>query len=132
MGNFQRRAKAFRPNRLFMERALLQEQALAIESERLGKVESLKYDPLEFFRSLRPREGLTGIVVMGKELQEEVLKLLLRAMNTLRQPSFAQNAEEAFHQIHPGGVGGRMVEVHARVALQPALRRIILVNVQVI
>jgi hypothetical protein len=33
-------------------------------------------DPLEFFRSLRPCEGLTGVVVMGKEFQQKVLKLL--------------------------------------------------------
>jgi len=49
MGNFLRRAKAFRPNRLFEERAGLRRQALDIESERLGKVETLKTDPIEFF-----------------------------------------------------------------------------------
>ena len=52
MGNFQRRAKAFRPNKLFEERAWLREQAMAIESERLSKVETLKTDPLEFFRQV--------------------------------------------------------------------------------
>ena len=52
MRNFQRRPKAFRPNKLFEERAQLREQALAIESERLSKVETLKTDPLEFFRQV--------------------------------------------------------------------------------
>ena len=52
MRNFQRKPKAFRPNRLFKERAQLREQALAIESERLSKVETLKTDPLEFFRQV--------------------------------------------------------------------------------
>jgi hypothetical protein len=42
----------FRANRLFEERAQLVEQALAIESERLGKVETLKTDLLEFFRQV--------------------------------------------------------------------------------
>ncbi len=45
-----KKPKAFRPNKLFEERALLREQALSIESERLSKVETLKTDPLEFFR----------------------------------------------------------------------------------
>jgi len=52
MRNFQRKPKAFRPNRLFNERAQLREQALAIESARLSKVETLKTDPLEFFRQV--------------------------------------------------------------------------------
>ena len=89
-------------------------------------------DPLEFFRPLPPSEGLTGIIVVGKELQQKVLELLLGAMNTLRQASLAQNAEEAFHHIHPRGVGGGMVKVHARVMLQPSFRGVILVNVQVV
>ena len=42
MRNFQRKPKAFRPNKLFEERAQLREQALALESERLSKVETLK------------------------------------------------------------------------------------------
>ncbi len=42
-----KKPKAFRPNKLFKERALLREQALAIESERLSKGEPLKTDPLE-------------------------------------------------------------------------------------
>jgi hypothetical protein len=37
MRSFQRKPKAFRPNRLFEERDPLREQALAIEAERLGK-----------------------------------------------------------------------------------------------
>jgi hypothetical protein len=50
--SFQRKPKAFRPNKLFNERAQLREQALAIESARLNKVETLKTDPLEFFRQV--------------------------------------------------------------------------------
>ena len=52
MRSFQRKPKAFRPNKLFEERAQLREQALAVESERLSKVETLKTDPLEFFRQV--------------------------------------------------------------------------------
>jgi hypothetical protein len=52
MWNFQRKPKAFRPNNLFNECAQLREQALAIESSRLSKVETLKTDPLEFFRQV--------------------------------------------------------------------------------
>ena len=40
------------PNKLFNERSQLREQALAIESARLSKVETLKTDPLEFFRQV--------------------------------------------------------------------------------
>ena len=52
MRNFQRNPRAFRPNKLFEERAQLREQALGIESLRLSKVETLKTDPLEFFRQV--------------------------------------------------------------------------------
>ena len=52
MRNFRRNPRAFRPNKLFQERAQLREQALAIESARLSKVETLKTDPLEFFRQV--------------------------------------------------------------------------------
>ena len=51
MRNFQK-PKAFRPNRFVEERARLRQEALAIESEGLSKVESLKTDPLEFFRQV--------------------------------------------------------------------------------
>ncbi len=46
------RPRAFRPSKLLEERALLREQALAVEQLRLSKVESLKADPLEFFRQV--------------------------------------------------------------------------------
>ena len=49
---FQRKPKAFRANRLFEERAELREIVLAVESELLSKVETLKTDPLEFFRQV--------------------------------------------------------------------------------
>ncbi len=52
MRNFQRKPRAFRPNRFFEERARLRLEALSIESERLSKVESLKTNPLEFFRQV--------------------------------------------------------------------------------
>ena len=52
MRNFLKSPRAFSPNRLFGERAKLREQAIAIESERLSKVETLKTDPLEFFRQV--------------------------------------------------------------------------------
>jgi hypothetical protein len=52
MRSFQRKPRAFRPNRFFEERARLHLEALAIESEGLSKVESLKTDPLEFFRQV--------------------------------------------------------------------------------
>jgi phage FluMu gp28-like protein len=51
MRNFPK-PKAFRPNKLFEERSQLREQALAIESLRLCKVETLKTDPMEFFRQV--------------------------------------------------------------------------------
>jgi hypothetical protein len=44
--------RALRPSKLFSERDKLREQALAIESERLSKVDTLKTDPIEFFRQV--------------------------------------------------------------------------------
>jgi hypothetical protein len=41
-----------RPSKLFSERDDLREQALAVESERLSKVDTLKTDPIEFFRQV--------------------------------------------------------------------------------
>lgn len=52
MRNLVKNARAFRPKQLLEERAKLREQALAIEQLRLTKVESLKTDPLEFFRQV--------------------------------------------------------------------------------
>jgi hypothetical protein len=49
MVDSRKNPRAFRPNRLFAERAKLREEALAIELDRLSKVESLKTDPIEFF-----------------------------------------------------------------------------------
>ncbi len=51
MRNFQK-PKAFRPNRFVEERARLRLQALEIKSQRLSKVETLKNDPIEFFRQV--------------------------------------------------------------------------------
>ncbi len=61
-------------------------------------------DPLELLRHPRPSEGLTGFIVVGQEPQQKVLELLVRAMNTLRKTSLAQNTEEALHLIHSEGV----------------------------
>ena len=52
MSFFRRRPRAFRPSKLFEECNKLLEQVLAVESERLRKVESLKTDSLEFFRQV--------------------------------------------------------------------------------
>lgn len=52
MSSLRKRARAFHHCRFFEERARLREQALAIEQLRLSKVESLKTDPLEFFRQI--------------------------------------------------------------------------------
>jgi hypothetical protein len=49
---WKKRPRAFRPSKFLEERAKLREQALAVEQLRLSKVESLKTDPLEFFRQI--------------------------------------------------------------------------------
>jgi hypothetical protein len=66
--NSRKRPKAYRPNRIFEECAQLREQALTIESERLGKVESLKTDPIEFFRQV--------LNVEPTDYQKELIELL--------------------------------------------------------
>ena len=55
--------RAFHPNKLFWERAKLREQAIAVESERLSKVETLKTDPLEFFRQVQEHMLTTTLVL---------------------------------------------------------------------
>ena len=44
--------RTFRPNNLFGEQSLARGDVLAVEQERLSKVETLKTDPLEFFRQV--------------------------------------------------------------------------------
>ena len=53
MRSLRKNPRAFHPNKLFGERAKLREQAIAVESERLSKVETLKTNPLEFFRQVQ-------------------------------------------------------------------------------
>ena len=52
MVSFLKKPRTWRPGRLLAERDMLREQALAVEAERLSRVESLKTDPLEFFRQI--------------------------------------------------------------------------------
>ena len=47
-----KRPRTLRPNQLFKERDQLRQEALAVEQLRLSKVESLKTDPLEFFKQV--------------------------------------------------------------------------------
>jgi len=70
MRSFRKSPRAFSPNRLFGERARLREQAIAIESERLGKVETLKTDPLEFFRQV--------LGVEPTDYQKELIELFYK------------------------------------------------------
>ena len=70
--------------------------------------------------------------MVGNELHQKFLELPFGAMNTVRQSRLAQNAEEAFHHVDPGGMGRRMVKVHARISPQPSPGGLILVNVQVV
>ena len=52
MSFFRKKPRAFRPNKLLNEYARLREQALAVEAQWLSEVETLKTDPLEFFRQI--------------------------------------------------------------------------------
>ena len=52
MWSLRKSPRALRPNKLFGKRAGLRENAIAIELVRLSKVETLKTDPLEFFRQV--------------------------------------------------------------------------------
>jgi hypothetical protein len=57
--------RAFRHNRLFEAHVKMREQVFAVESERLSKVESLKTDPLEFFRQVlgvEPTDYQKGLI----------------------------------------------------------------------
>jgi hypothetical protein len=63
-------------------------------------------DALEFLRSLGPHKGLGVLVVLGDVVQQEFLELAFRSVHALRQALFAQDAEKAFDQVDPGGMGG--------------------------
>ena len=48
------------------------------------------------------------------------------------QALFAQNTEEAFNQIHPGSMGGSVMERDEFVAFQPSVGGLVLMNVEII
>jgi phage FluMu gp28-like protein len=64
---FVKKPRALRPNQFFKERDQLREHVLAVEQLRLSKVESLKTDPLEFFRQILGFEP--------KDYQKELIEL---------------------------------------------------------
>ena len=69
------------------------------------------------------------LVVIGDEAKEIFLQFNPGAMHALRQSLSTENAEETFDQIDPGGVRRRVVKADARVALQPLVGGLVLMNV---
>src|SRR5665647_2194847 len=86
MNSFQRKPKAFRPNRMFKELALLEEKALSFESKQLSKVETLKTDPLEFFRQV--------LGVEPTDYQKELIELFEK--NQFVAARWSQQAGKSF------------------------------------
>ena len=86
-------------------------------------------DSLQVFGAFGPSEGITGLVVAGEEAVEQFLEVLLGMLAAVRQTLLAEDAEETFDEVHPRGMRGRVVNVDLRMANQPALSRLVLVDV---
>jgi hypothetical protein len=89
-------------------------------------------DALEVFWSFGPGEGTALGVVAGEEPLKEFFQIVLRSLHTVRQPLLAEDAEEAFDQIHPGSMGWRVMELDSWVTLEPAAGDLIFMDVQII
>ena len=89
-------------------------------------------DALKLLRALGPGERMTSLVVVSEEAVEEFFEIVLRPLHTVRQPLLAENTEEAFDEIQPGGMGRSVVKPNLRMAAQPSAGSFILMNVQVI
>ena len=89
-------------------------------------------DFLQVLRPFRPNEGRAGLVVVFNEPLQVFFQFVLGTVDALLQAASGQNAKETFDQIHPGGVGRDIVTMHTRMARQPLLRRLVLMNVQII
>src|SRR4051812_19215907 len=89
-------------------------------------------DALQLFGSLGPCEGTTVGVVRGNELLNKIFEILFGSLNAMCQALFAQNTEEAFDQIHPGSMGGSVMERDEFVAFQPPVGGLVLMNVEII
>ena len=74
-------------------------------------------DPLQFTRPFGPHKRGAMLVIVRNVLYEKILELTRRPMNALGQSLARENAEEALDEIHPGGMGRDIVEVHARMTL---------------
>ena len=95
---------------------------------RLGRVD----DALEFLGALRPREGGAGLVVRLEVLQQKAPERVFRAIDALREPLLAQDAEEDLDEIDPGRMRRRVMKMDPGMALKPPAGRGVLVNVQVV
>jgi hypothetical protein len=68
----------------------------------------------ELLRALGPGERITGLVIVGEEAVEEFFEIRLRPLRTVRQALLAENTEEAFDEIQPGGMGRSVVKPNLR------------------
>ena len=74
-------------------------------------------DALQLFGSLGPCEGTAVGVVTGDEMLNEIFQILFGPLNAMCQALLAQDTEETFDQIHPGSMGGSVMERDEWVAL---------------
>ena len=58
-------------------------------------------DSLQVFGAFGPSEGITGLVVAGKEAVEQFLEILLGMLDAVRQTLLAEDAEETFDEVSP-------------------------------
>ena len=63
---------------------------------------------------------------------QQIPQILLGSLNAVRQGLTREDAEEAFNHMHPGGVRGGVVKMHARMLEEPLFGRCVFVDVEVI
>jgi hypothetical protein len=86
-------------------------------------------DSLQMLRAFGPGEWIAGLVVAGQKAVEEFLEFLLGMLNAVCQTLLAEDAEEAFDEVHPRGMHRRVVKVDLRTATEPSPRRFVLMDV---
>lgn len=86
-------------------------------------------DSLQVLGTFGPGEWVAGLVIAVEEAVQEVLEISLGMLDAMRQALFTKDAEETFDEVDPGGMGGRVVKGDLRMATEPSLSRLVLVNV---
>src|ERR1019366_9195692 len=86
----------------------------------------------EMFGTLGPGEWRGVLAVCFQVAHQKLLQLLFGTVHALLQRLPGENAEKAFHHIHPGSVGGSVMEMHSRMTQEPLFGGFVLVDIEVV